>query len=293
MFNIIPTADDDDNQGGAPAAPRQVEQLAGGTLRVSTTPPPPAPAQSQQAQEMGTFRTVAGGNVEHSGYSSTTISSQPLAGSIVATARTAVGPASHCTDACTVELPGGMRTDAKTAATLGYLVRNPDGSYSDVQSTAAQAQQGQQQEQPQADPDAAVIPDEEAIAFNQAAESIPQQIVDSATARVIAAVVSGDPAAWEGAAVELARGAGNGLEPAQAAAVVQQGCDTMERAVARAVAPQIGGTSVEARQAFYDWIRQSVDPRELEQCTTRLVYEKSVAGFKSLAARYQLSRGQA
>ena len=115
-------------------------------------------------------------------------------------------------------------------------------------------------------------------------------MLDASTAHAIAAVVSGDPAAWDRTAVELARGSGNGMEPGQAAEAVQAAYGIFEEQVARAVAPQIGGLAPENRAAFYLWA-QSNARGELQQDTTRLVYENNVSGWKALAARYARSRG--
>jgi len=299
MFTIIPTPADDFGSPAPTASPpppaqRTVETLPGGTVRVSTPLPPPSATQTQQTNSAGTFQLTSDGEVRHIGYASTTISSSPYTGSVAATGRSNFGPVSRVIDSTSVELPGGLRTTAEVAAKIGYFVRQSDGSYVDAPAATTQ-QQGQQQpphqEQQQADLDAAVLDDDEVAEYNRAVESVSDAALAATTARVIAASASGDPAAWEKAAVELARAVGSGLEPGAASEMIEKAYNAYEGAVTRAVAHQIGGVSVEARQAFHDWLYASVDRSELQQAITRLVHENSVSDFKKLAARYSRRNG--
>lgn len=54
-------------------------------------------------------------------------------GGVLGTARTFMGgPTSNIKDNTQVTLPNGYQTTAAAAVTLGYLVKNPDGSYSNA-----------------------------------------------------------------------------------------------------------------------------------------------------------------
>lgn len=182
------------------------------------------------------------------------------------------------------------RTSLEVAARMG-LIRMEGGAWVDavnVEGQAAALDRALRDEQPEPKdtPDPLEVFDrDQTIAFADAIAPIPQHAFDIAQSHAIAGLMEGqtlDQLAAEVGA-QMARNAGQGMEPADGAAVVEQGYALYEDAVARAIAAE--GVGAEAKQAFYKALREG-HQGPLQDAVQKLVYGNDTSGFRALARQY-------
>jgi hypothetical protein len=164
-------------------------------------------------------------------------------GTIFSTARNKNGtPAMAIADDTLLTLPDGMQCTAKSAAAIGAITRNADGSYSE------QPQAAQEEETPDT-ADISPIPAEVMDVVNAALEPLPQEQLDGfAGVGVGVAVGKLDPSAM---VTQFAKLAGVSLE--DAGQRVQAVAAVYEQQTKSAIAKH--GIGAADAEAFFDWCR--------------------------------------
>ncbi len=203
----------------------------------------------------------------------------------MATVRSNTGSA-RIDKSSTVDI-GGMRVSLPVAETLGAITRNANGIYEDVGGASAPGlgQQLEQEAQAQQQ-EAAYVPElfDPATEAQWAAEiaPLPQFSFDSAAALAAVAVTDADSYdTWDSLSIRLAKDAG--IEPDQAAELVEMGYRNYEGQTAKAIAT-VGVDSADKKN-FYSWL-QETKPAELTKATQQLIGIRQTSQFKALAVQY-------
>jgi hypothetical protein len=206
------------------------------------------------------------------------------AGNIMASVRSPSGSPTHrVTPDCSVEIPGLGRTSVAVAAHIGYMTRTADGSYVATSGAPQPQQQDQQKTQRReegGDEEFAQAAPEAEADFQALVDPIPQHAFDSATAMASVALRGEDAGDWERVQQRLVQN--GGVEPEQAAALIQHAYEHYESIVRSAVT----GAGVESVDEFYAWAQKNA-PRELTRATQELVGQRKTTVWKDLARSYK------
>lgn len=271
------------------------EQLAGGTIRVSSgNQPQPlgtAPEANQSRVYGGTIRVTAGQDATETATARHVVSyAGTEGGSVLATLDRAGSRPS-------VELiPGNpaSRTSVEAAILMGVLKRGhgleevshgtqaapqaPQQGHQQV--TQQEAQQAPQQGQ-QADANEGVFDPAEDAAFAREMDAIPEHVYSSALGAGVRDVVfDGD---FKAAAARLVEA---GTEPAQAAEHVENARWYFQQMTDRAIAKV--GVGDDLREAFYADLRQ--DMGKLQNAIGYLTRGKDVSHFQAAAREWMARR---
>jgi hypothetical protein len=185
-------------------------------------------------------------------------------------------------------IPGqpSSRTLVAHALRDGLLIRDHTGALVDApnRKELVTAAQQEPQETPQSDPGAEDFDPAEDAAWAEAIQPLDQGAYDGAVASSIGAVLNGHTGLTN-AAENLAKAAG--MEPGEAHAFVQAGYDLYRGVVDRAVGKL--GVNGAALESFYADCRAR--PRALQDAIQRVVHQRDVGGFQTLAHDYVRRNG--
>jgi hypothetical protein len=198
-----------------------------------------------------------------------------------------------------VEVRPGMRMHLQTALRLGYVNDLGGGRYEDAKHPDINGAQRNPTEAPSAEtatgeqggadegganPDAQFFDPAEMEAFAADIEPLSQVGFDAATA--LAAVATLEGTDLSAAARRLVQE--EGMEPAEAAEMVDNVYSVYEGAVSRALTPE--GITDENRQEFYEFCRGK--RHELQNAIQTLVHGKSMQGWRHLAIQFRGYQGR-
>lgn len=279
-----------------------VEQLPGGSLRFNHAAPSVEtasalpPGDAGRTDQGSISYTQGAAQVEGRGLSKFMYGQDtPQATSVMTSKRRENGQ-------LTVELEPGnpaSRTHIATAARLGLVSEVAPGVWIDAGSGGPWSQPAAPYAAPQGDqfaPDPATLADPgeggflpgEDAAFAGLIEPLSQGSFDAALARGAAvAVESADAGALARVAVELAKA--EGLEPADAEAVVAQAHAHYQRVVDRAM--DAAGIPQGQLPEFYNWLRTS-EPAAMRNAIDRVLHSRDLSWFKRLATEWQMRRAR-
>jgi len=275
----------------------QVQQLSGGGLRFQAG----APTESTTYQQPEANRVNPGGAVRFTAGQAgegeqfggvarhNTFHDAPAAGSsIMATQRR---------DAMGVSVetrPGDptSRTLIQSALREGLVHEVAPGVFVDTVTgkSASGADQGKDGDNgadtdtdKPADPGTGVFDAREDAIWTEAIAPLPQGAYDAATARSIAAAISGGD--FDSIGLDLAKEAG--IEPALANEYIGAGVEMHQRIADRELGKL--GLSGEDLQAAYGWMRSSRDVA-LRHCLQQFVMGRDIGPLRKLAGEYQLEQ---
>lgn len=275
--------------GIAPDVPRQ-QQISGGALRFThglhdrEDVAFSAPQMTRVAGE--TVRVTVGGGSSEDGSSRATSHTFSRSG----TPGGSIASTLHArASAPSVELiPGDptSRTSVESAHRMGLIERDGSGGWRDVQGQheAAEKALAEPEQEPQADPGAGFFSHSEDREFDGLIADLPQHSYDAAAASLVNAMAHGNGTV-ETIAQSLAKSAG--IDPAQAAEVIDRAHQHYSRVVARTLAP-LGLTGDRFDEAMQ--YAQDHAPDRLQDAIQRLMHARDTAGFRALAVEFKTQR---
>jgi hypothetical protein len=211
-------------------------------------------------------------------------SSECEAGMLATARNQAGGPASRLTDNSVVKYQG-MDMELRTAAALGLVTRNADGTYSER--GAAQSGQptqppiqdaSQQQEQQDEDPVTAFEDQATETAFAAFAQEVPEGLQGGIVAAFIGDALDGSSSSAERALAQAAGASGIDPQRMQAgAAVATRGFQSQ----ANALVTKSGAEP----EAFWTWARAN-QPEALGDAVRQHVYGRKLGGYRPLLDAY-------
>lgn len=186
-------------------------------------------------------------------------------------------------------IPGRPETRTSVADALrqGYLREASPGHYVDTGKAFGAAPAGGDDNQtdvraaaPQDATGSAHFSASEDAALAQAIEPLPQHAWDGAVSSALRLVSTGQ-GDYEGIAEALARD--SGIEPGEAAQIIEGWAEIQGRTVGRAVASL--GIQGERFQAFYDWLPGR--PGEYRHALEQLVHARDLSAMQALAVEFR------